>query len=251
MNANWTYRIMALWLVCGGNLYGQRSLPPPPTATSYAGVIEGQVSFSNPGSSSKRRIPETRVWAMRVRPGPWTSAIVSIDREGRFRIEGVPSGEYVLCGETPRANYADPCFWLSPSLARTFSVSPGQKAAGQVLMLAAGRRLRVTVRDPLRANGSRRADGGNNAVIFRVAGGPPGSEPRMMVSNRPEPDGLSYEVVIPAGTQPRVVSYARGVRLADEAGRELPDQAASRLVSLPAAAHLPTVLEYRILGTRN
>ena len=210
-----------------------RSQPiPPPIPGRGSGIIEGTVT-----DSAGRSGVSTKVRAVRLRPTGWTSRPVQASRYGTFRITGLADGEYVLCAAPPpRTLWVDPCFWLNPTTAGpTLRISAGQRLTEQAVRLQQGRRVRVRVVDPQRAIGAKQSSGATRNLWFRLSG-PPGALLVHLQATRPEKDGQSYEVFVPANYAPTLSAYSTGLRLADEFGRELPATTFSQTIQLPAAA---------------
>ena len=231
-----------LWL--GVSLAGwaiaQKSSPLPPPAESYQSSIEGTVIFPATGS----RLPVASVKAVRIKPNYWTSPSVSSSIRGNFRLEGLPPGEYALCAGSANPKFADSCFWFDGR--PTLSLANGEKLSGQKVVILAGRPLEVRLRDPSRLLAGKDALGKSRSLLLQLHG-PPGSLPRTLPSTRPESDGQTYRLIVPATQPGNVKGSSVGLRIGDEAGRELPAAGFAKPVVAPAGAS-PIQLEFKILG---
>ena len=218
-------------------LFAQEKAPP----VDYTASIEGRVSHP----LSKIRIAPS-VRAMRITPNPWTSRPVFASPEGSFRITNLPPGEYVVCASMPRRELVDTCFWgASGSRIR---LEPGQLAKAQV-QLEYGRRVKVRLRDPQRLLAAGRELKPAEQPVFALAfSGPVGGRTVLLPSTRPEVDGQSYELLIPAAGAARLRPITRALRVADEQGREMADSALQRVFDTPVASRVPVSIEYRLTG---
>lgn len=218
----------------------QTKAPPPPIAETYESSIEGTVVFPASGS----RLPIASVKAVRIKPAYWTSPTVTSSLRGEFRLSELPAGEYVLCAGSSNPQFADSCFWFDgrPNL----SLAARQKLVGQKVALPAGRALEIRLRDPARDLTGKDGSGLARSLLFELQG-PAGTMPRALRSHRPEPDGQSYRLVVPAAQPGTIRASASGLRIADEAGRELPSVGFGKALAIPSGA-TPIQLEFRILG---
>ena len=232
-------RVLAFLLPLASTLtlFAQQKAPPP---VEYTAAIEGRVSYP---LSKIRLVPSVR--AMRIVPNAWTSPSVFTGTDGSFRISNLPPGEYVVCASLPKRELVDTCFW-GPAGTRV-RVDAGQSAKAQV-QLEYGRRVKVRLRDPQRvlATGLDAKAADRPAFSLAVTG-PPGGRTALMPSTRPETDGQSYELLIPA-TAAQLRPVTRGLRVGDDQGRELPDVALQRVLETPAASRAAVSFEFRLLG---
>ena len=231
-----------LWLAVSlaGLAIAQKSSPLPPPAETYQSSIEGTVIFPVTGD----RLPVASVKAVRIKPTYWTSPSVTSAIRGNFRLEGLPAGEYALCAGSANPKFADSCFWFDGR--PTLSLANGEKLTGQKVPVLAGRTLEVRLRDPNRLLAGKDAQGKSRSLLLQLHG-PPGSLPRILPSTRPEPDGQTYRLIVPATQPGNVRGSSVGLRIGDEAGRELPAASFAKPVVAPAGAS-PIQLEIRILG---
>lgn len=218
----------------------QTKAPPPPPAETYQSSIEGVVIFPATGD----RLPVASVKAIRIKPNYWTSPAVTSSLRGGFRLEGLPAGDYALCAGSANPKYADSCFWFDGRA--TLSLASGEKLSGQKVSILAGRTLEVRLRDQERLLAGKDAQGQSRSLALQIHG-PPGSFPRTLLSTRPESDGQTYRVTVPASQTGTVKGSSVGLRIGDEAGRELPSAAFTKTFTAPAG-FAPIQLEFKVLG---
>jgi hypothetical protein len=71
---------------------------------------------------------------------------VSAGADGRFTIEGLAAGTYLVCVQVSAADYLDPCHWSAAP--PSFVVAAGQTVSGAVIKVTKRARLPISVSDP-------------------------------------------------------------------------------------------------------
>ena len=200
-----------------------------PAAAQSAGAIEGTVL-----DTSSKPLPGARVRAVRVRPTAWTSKPVASSAAGQFRITGLADGDYILCAAAdPKLVLADPCFWHAPGVASASIAVAGRAVTGQTVRMLEGRWLRVRVADPeatlVVAEGVKQT---RSLLVW--LGGPVGSLLVFPPGARNEKNEQVYEALLPATPLPKLGVHAAGLRVTDEAQRELAPMSQRAPVTLAA-----------------
>jgi hypothetical protein len=191
------------------------------TQSSAAGSLRGSVSSAQgiPLAGAEVRylsVAASVAAGIRTTPAPGenvVNGVVSTDASGAFAVADLPAATYLLCATVPSAPYLDPCVWGRPVRA----VVSAAAITTQDLVLERGVYLNVRVNDPM-------------GPLPQVVDGP--WTPRKLLvgvaygkgayqgaqNTSVDPDGRSYQLIVPTGRKFLLRLYSADVALADAAG---------------------------------
>jgi hypothetical protein len=167
--------------------------------------------------------------------------------DGSFTIPSLPSGTYRICVDATKDQHLDPCSWNDnpPSI----TVADGQASAGNVITVAKGAKLTITVVDPHQYLQARTGDLGPGHVFLALvtSKGAPIPIPLVQMSG----NTLQQQLVIPADTSFQVLAFSKEVTLADPNQKPVPASGGIFSVSVSSNASQTAPVILQVTGRRS
>lgn len=202
-------------------------------------------------AKTQKPVPAALVIASRAGAPPFTRNTKS-GADGSFQIQGLTSGNYLVCVQAGD-QYLNPCEWAGSPAAVT--LASGQAAAGLKVALAPASVLNVQVKDAQKALSQLTKDGRRPDLSIGVWG--PGgmyhparavSAPTATAGPQASTATYSYQLAVPRDTALKLQVASRDLKLGDAVGAALPANASQQAFQHATGDANPKSFTFTVLG---